>query len=252
MYSTAEIKNLLQNKVSPELFEELKIDSRKGVQQLLVSYEKRQQTIELAKNNFYDRLSFERQLSAEGFSAVAGIDEVGRGPLAGPVVAAAVILPADFFQPEVNDSKQVSEKKRNTLYEIILEKAVAVGIGVISEKVIDQVNIYQATKLAMIDAVKNLEVPADFLLLDAMKLDLAIPQESLIKGDARSVSIAAASIVAKVTRDSLMTAYDEEFPGYDFTHNAGYGTKNHLAGLSEFGPSPIHRRTFAPVKDYFK
>lgn len=225
-------------------------DPRKGVQNLLASYDKRLVKEAEEQRQFLARTSFERDLRAQGYQAVAGIDEVGRGPLAGPVLACAVILPADFAEVEVNDSKQVSEKKRLALYEKIMAQAVAVGIGVMDQSVIDDVNIYQATKLAMIEAVKNLAVPADYLLLDAMQLDLPLPQESLIKGDARSVSIAAASIVAKVTRDKMMQDYAVKYPGYGFEHNAGYGTKEHLDGLKKHGVTPIHRLTFAPVKDY--
>ncbi len=238
--------------MTPEEYALIQQDERQGVKKLLLSYEnklKKQATKEAA---FQKRLSYERDLKEKGYHLVAGIDEVGRGPLAGPVVACAVILPADFHEVDVNDSKQLSQKRREELYDIILKEAVAVGVGIKSETVIDEVNIYQATRLAMKEAVEKLNPTPDYLLLDAMKLDLDIPQESLIKGDAKSASIAAASIVAKVTRDRLMTEYSLTYPGYGFEKNAGYGTKEHLLGLETFGVTPIHRKTFAPVKDYLK
>lgn len=176
---------------------------------------------------------------------ICGIDEVGRGPLAGPVVAGAVILPKDNPILYLNDSKKLSEKKREALYDEIMEKAVAVGIGMVSPVRIDEINILQATYEAMRQAIANLKVSPDILLNDAVTIpEVYIPQVPIIKGDAKSVSIAAASIVAKVTRDRLMIEYDQVIPGYDFASNKGYGTKAHIAGLKELGPSPIHRRTF--------
>ena len=176
---------------------------------------------------------------------IAGIDEVGRGPLAGPVVTAAVILPEDFDVLGVDDSKKLSPKKREELYELIMEKAIAVSIGRREPEDIDRINILEATKEAMADAVMGLPVKPDHLLIDAVKLSgLKIPQTSIIKGDARSVSIAAASIIAKVTRDREMIEMDEKYPGYSFASNKGYGTKAHYDGLSKLGPCPIHRKTF--------
>ena len=176
---------------------------------------------------------------------ICGIDEVGRGPLAGPVVAAAVILPKDQEILYLNDSKKLSEKKREMLYDEIMEKAVAVGIGFASPARIDEINILQATYEAMRMAIGKLSVRPDVLLNDAVTIpEVSIPQVPIIKGDAKSKSIAAASIIAKVTRDRLMVEYDEVMPGYDFASNKGYGTKAHIAGLKELGPTPIHRRTF--------
>ncbi|MBS7069725.1 MAG: ribonuclease HII, partial [Streptococcus parasanguinis] len=175
-------------------------------------------------------------------------DEVGRGPLAGPVVAAAVILPENCKIPGLNDSKKIPKSKHKEIYEAVLQNAIAIGIGVKDNQVIDQVNIYEATKLAMIEAIGQLEPQPQHLLIDAMKLDLPISQTSIIKGDANSLSIAAASIVAKVTRDQMMEELDKEYPGYDFAKNAGYGTANHLAGLDQLGVTPIHRRSFEPIK----
>lgn len=176
---------------------------------------------------------------------ICGIDEVGRGPLAGPVVAGAVILPKDNPILYLNDSKKLSEKKRETLYDEIMEKAVAAGIGIVSPARIDEINILKATYEAMRMAIDNLNVRPDILLNDAVTIpEVDIPQVPVIKGDAKSISIAAASIIAKVTRDRLMAEYDKVLPGYDFAGNKGYGTKAHIAGLKELGPSPIHRTTF--------
>ena len=176
---------------------------------------------------------------------ICGIDEVGRGPLAGPVVAGAVILPKDEPILYLNDSKKLSEKKREALYDEIMEKALATGIGIVSPARIDEINILQATYEAMRQAIAKLKVRPDLLLNDAVTIpEVDIPQVPIIKGDAKSVSIAAASSIAKVTRDRLMVEYDEVLPGYDFASNKGYGTKAHIAGLKELGPSPIHRATF--------
>lgn len=176
---------------------------------------------------------------------VCGIDEVGRGPLAGPVVAGAVILPKDVTILYLNDSKKLSEKKRELLYDEIMEKAIATGIGMASPARIDEINILQATYEAMREAISNLKIRPDILLNDAVTIpEVDIPQVPIIKGDAKSVSIAAASIIAKVTRDRLMVEYDKALPGYDFASNKGYGTKAHIAGLKELGPTPIHRQSF--------
>ena len=179
------------------------------------------------------------------YHAVCGIDEVGRGPFAGPVTAAAVILPKDQPILYLNDSKKLSEKKREELYDVILKQAVAVGIGMASPERIDEINILQATYEAMRMAIEELAIKPDILLNDAVTIpEVDIPQVPIIKGDAKSVSIAAASIVAKVTRDRLMREYDSVYPGYDFASNKGYGTKAHIEGLKRLGPSAIHRRSF--------
>ena len=176
---------------------------------------------------------------------ICGIDEVGRGPLAGPVVAGAVILPKDDMILYLNDSKKLSEKKREMLYDEIMNRAVATGIGMASPARIDEINILQATYEAMRMAIDNLKVRPDILLNDAVTIpQIDILQVPIIKGDAKSISIAAASIIAKVTRDRLMVEYDKVLPGYDFASNKGYGTKAHIAGLKELGPTPIHRRSF--------
>ena len=223
-------------------------DLRSGVQKAI---EKRKRVIQAELDEdlrLEQMLRYEKELYQTGFRAIAGIDEVGRGPLAGPVVAAAVILPPGCKIKGLNDSKKIPKKKHQEIYQAVLDKALAVGIGLIDNEIIDQVNIYEATKLAMKEALSKLSLKPDYLLIDAMKLDIDIPQESIIKGDANSLSIAAASIVAKVTRDKLMADYDKEYPGYDFAQNAGYGTKSHLQGLERHGVTPIHRKTFEPVK----
>ena len=230
------------------LFEELILDGRAGVQ-AAISKRKRELQKQVDEDLRLEKmLAYEKELYAQGIDLIAGVDEVGRGPLAGPVVAAAVILPKACKIPGLNDSKKIPKSKHKEIYEAVLQNAIAIGIGVKDNQVIDQVNIYEATKLAMMEAIGQLEPQPQHLLIDAMKLDLPIPQTSIIKGDANSLSIAAASIVAKVTRDQMMEEFDKEYPGYDFAQNAGYGTAKHLAGLDKLGVTPIHRRSFEPVK----
>lgn len=191
-----------------------------------------------------ENLSFEKELLSEGVTLIAGMDEAGRGPLAGPVVAAAVIMPLDDIIPGVDDSKKVSEKKREILFEKIKEKAIAYKIVAVDEKTIDEINILEATKKAMKECVAGLSVRPEIVLVDAVKLDLGVPSKAIIKGDALSYSIAAASILAKVFRDRLMESYDETYPAYGFKKHKGYGTKAHIDAIKEIGPCPIHRRTF--------
>lgn len=245
-----EIKELLATvtNLNDPIFDELATDERKGVQSALEKRKKDLQLLVLEDERLESLLSYEKDLYAQGYQLIAGVDEVGRGPLAGPVVAAAVILPLNCKISGLNDSKQIPKSKHEEIYQQIMQEAVSIGIGVRSHLAIDELNIYQATKEAMMEAIDNLLDRPDYLLLDAMELDVDLPQTSLIKGDAKSMSIAAASIVAKVTRDQMMSQYDKAYPGYDFAHNAGYGTAAHLAGLDELGPSPIHRRTFEPIK----
>lgn len=231
------------------LLEELMTDERKSVQSALKTTINRLNKRKKLKEHFETMWVFERQAKQNGFNYIAGIDEVGRGPLAGPVVTAAVIIPDTFDLLEVNDSKQLSHDKRDMLFDLIMEQALSVGIGIKDESVIDNVNIYQATRLAMLESVNNLSVKPDCLLIDAMQLDTLIHQEKIIKGDAKSISIACASIIAKVTRDRMMEEYDVLYPGYGFSKNAGYGTKEHLEGLKQQGVCPIHRKTFAPIKN---
>lgn len=250
--SVKEIKEKLAlvTKEADSFFQETLLDERKSVQQLIASWRKKALNQQKLAERAYELLAFERETINQGYQVIAGIDEVGRGPLAGPVVAAAVILPNGLSLPGVDDSKKLSEKKRHELVKLIEKNALAIGVGIIDEQKIDEVNIYQATKLAMVAAVNNLDIQPDFLLIDAMPLpEVSIPQASIIKGDAKSTSIAAASIIAKEIRDKMMVAYDQEFPGYDFASNAGYGTKKHLDGLKKLGITSIHRKSFAPVKD---
>jgi len=230
------------------LFEELILDGRAGVQ-AAISKRKRELQKQVDEDLRLEKmLAYEKELYTQGIHLIAGVDEVGRGPLAGPVVAAAVILPKACKIPGLNDSKKIPKAKHKEIYEAVLQNAIAIGVGVKDNHVIDQVNIYEATKLAMMEAIGQLEPQPQHLLIDAMKLDLPISQTSIIKGDANSLSIAAASIVAKVTRDQMMEDFDREYPGYDFAQNAGYGTAKHLAGLDQLGVTPIHRRSFEPVK----
>ena len=199
--------------------------------------------IQKEQERMYELFAYEREYAA--YQAICGIDEVGRGPLAGPVVASAVILPKDCDILYINDSKKLSEKKREMLYDEIMEKAVAVGIGIVGPERIDEINILQATYEAMREAISKLDVKPDLLLNDAVKIPgVDIPQVSIIKGDAKSASIGAASIIAKVTRDRMMVEYDSIFPEYGFAANKGYGTAIHIAALKELGPTPIHRRSF--------
>ncbi|MDD5492246.1 MAG: ribonuclease HII [bacterium] len=192
----------------------------------------------------------EEQCYAMGAKLVAGIDEAGRGPLAGPVVAGAVILPPFIFLSKLNDSKLISEKDRNLLFQKIYSLAVAVGIGEVSVELIDQYNILEATKIAMKKAIENLGVTPDFLLIDAVRLPGSIiPQKNIIKGDRNSASIAAASVIAKVHRDKIMNNLHEKYPLYGFNQHKGYGTKGHLEALAKYGPCPYHRKSFTPVKE---
>ena len=230
------------------LFEELILDGRAGVQ-VAISKRKRELQKQVDEDLRLEKmLAYEKELYTQGIHLIAGVDEVGRGPLAGPVVAAAVILPENCKIPGLNDSKKIPKSKHHAIYQAVLDQALSVGIGIKDNQVIDQVNIYEATKLAMMEAIGQLDPQPQHLLIDAMKLDLPIYQTSIIKGDANSLSIAAASIVAKVTRDQMMEEFDREYPGYDFAQNAGYGTAKHLAGLEQLGVTPIHRRSYEPVK----
>lgn len=218
-------------------------DERKGIVALREKLETLILKEEQEKLRVYTLFSFEREANASGFLKVAGVDEVGRGPLAGPVVAAAVILPPDEDWTSINDSKKLSEAKREELYERIIDKALAYGVGLVDCVKIDEVNILEATKLAMKEAISK--VNPDFLLIDALTLDdIPIKQRGIVKGDTLSASIAAASIVAKVTRDRYMVALHEKYPMYDFVNNKGYGTPLHYEGIKKFGLIDEHRRSF--------
>lgn len=197
-----------------------------------------------------DNYKYEKELYKKGIKYIAGVDEVGRGPLIGAVVAAAVILPNDFYLEGLTDSKKLSEKKREAFYKVIMNKALSVGIGIVSEKRIDEINIYEATKEAMIMAINNLSIKPEHVLIDAMKLDIDIDTTSIIKGDLLSVSISAASVVAKVTRDHMLIEMDREYPVYDLKNNKGYGTKKHIEAIKKYGICKYHRRSYKPVSDY--
>lgn len=218
-------------------------DTRSGVQALIRRSEMQREALEKETARIYQLQQYERDYENEGL--ICGIDEVGRGPLAGPVVAGAVILPKNCEILYLNDSKQLSAEKREQLYDVILEHAVAVGIGIVSPQRIDEINILQATYEAMRQAIEKLNPQPAVLLNDAVRIPhVAIQQVPIIKGDAKSVSIAAASIVAKVTRDRMMEQYEEVFPGYGFARNKGYGSKEHIEALQTMGPTAIHRRSF--------
>lgn len=197
-----------------------------------------------------DNLKYEKELYNKGYSLIAGVDEVGRGPLVGPVVAAAVILPKNYKLEGLTDSKKLSEAKRNYFDEIIKRDAISYGIGVIDNNIIDEVNIYEATKLAMKQAISNLKIKPDYVLTDAMKLDIDIDFKPLIKGDLRSLSISAASVIAKVYRDNLMYLLDKKYPYYNFKNNKGYPTKDHIEAIKKYGIIKEHRISYHPVSEY--
>lgn len=219
------------------------------VDKLLEKYYKIKQKHEKEMERLHKMLCFERQAISEGFDYIAGVDEAGRGPLAGPVVAAAVVLPKGLTIEGVNDSKKLSEAQREKLFDEIKEKALSYGISVIDEKYIDEVNILNATKMAMTEALNLLDPIADCILLDAVSLDnISTKQVPIIKGDSLSLSIAAASILAKVTRDRLLMKYDAKYPQYGFAAHKGYGTPQHISAIKKFGLCPIHRLSF--VKNF--
>ncbi|MFS1518356.1 ribonuclease HII [Bacillus sp. SCS-151] len=246
-----QIKQILDGTTNIEdpIIKKCEDDDRKGVQQLLTRWLKQQEEHHTQQQLFIEMSTYEKSLYKQGYNSIAGIDEVGRGPLAGPVVAAAVILPKDFYLPGLNDSKKLSFKKREYLYDYIMEHAVTTSVGIVSAQKIDEINIYQATKYAMKQAIEDLNVQPDFLLIDAMELSTDLPQLSIIKGDSKSIAIAASSIVAKVTRDRIMINLAEEFPQYQFEKHMGYGTKEHMTALQQFGVTREHRKTFSPVRE---
>jgi ribonuclease HII len=234
--------------LADERFDLLEQDDRKGVQAAIKKRQRELQKLQEEAARLDGMLEFERRLYVNNVTYIAGIDEVGRGPLAGPVVAAAVILPVDAKIEGLNDSKKSPKSKHEEVYDRVIETAISYGVGIVSSDVIDEINILEATKLAMKAAVGELNPQPEHLLVDALKLPLPIPQTDIIKGDAKSMSIAAASIVAKVTRDRMMADYDRQYPGYGFAENAGYGTKTHLEALENLGITPIHRKSFEPIK----
>lgn len=223
-------------------------DERKGVIKLLNSFDKAVEKKELLKKNYEQMCSYENTYQRQGYARIAGIDEAGRGPLAGPVVAAAVILPENATLYGLTDSKQLNERERNFFYHQIKEVAISYHIQVISNEEVDQINIYEATKKAMTGAVMSMDRQPDYLLVDAVPLTLDIPTTTLTKGDQKSVSIAAASVLAKVYRDAYMQSIAEEYPQYNFDSHKGYGTKAHIEAIQTYGVTKYHRKTFTPVK----
>ena len=220
-------------------------DGRKAIGTLVRRYERQQQE----RQRVAELYNYERQFWAKGCEFVAGVDEAGRGPLAGPVSVAAVILPHDLYLPKINDSKKLSAKVRDELYDEIMDKALAIKTALVDAKTIDRVNIYQATINGMYESIFGLAQEPQAVLIDAVKLDiLPMVSESIIKGDAKSASIAAASIIAKVNRDRLMDEYDKQYPEYGFAQHKGYGTAQHIEALKKYGPCPIHRLSFEPIR----
>lgn len=248
--STKEIADkLFADEVTIEFVGMIRTDTRKSVQRLVNRYDK----LLKEKKRVQDLYSYEYELQKQGIKYIAGVDEAGRGPLAGPVIAAAVILPLGCFIEKLNDSKKLSPVSREQVYKEVMDKAIAVNMSFIDEKIIDRINIYQASMNAMYNAIYGLSTRPEEVLIDAMPLDdLDIPHLSIVKGDAKSASIAAASIVAKVERDHLMDEYDKEYPVYGFAKHKGYGTKEHIKALNEYGPCPLHRRSFEPIKSMCK
>lgn len=249
--SISDIKTMiLNNKFNKENIEELRLDERKGVQKLVRTYDKNREKQIGLENNFEKMMGFENKNYDKGFKYIAGVDEAGRGPLAGPVVAATVILPRNFILLGLTDSKLLSETKRDEFFDIIIDQAISYGISIIDNEKIDKINILEATKYAMKTCLNKLSPSPDHVLIDAVEIDsLPYSSESIIKGDFKSISIAAASIIAKVTRDSLMKELHDEYPVYGFNSNMGYGTKHHIEMLKKHGITPYHRKSFAPVRN---
>lgn len=248
--SIAEIKEkLFAEQFSPVEMNVLRQDSRKGVQKLLKTYNRKQKLRKLEQEAFQEKWRFDQRYKISAETFIAGVDEAGRGPLAGPVVAAAVILQDDFPLIGLNDSKQLSALEREKLYDLICQHALSYHIASIDAQEIDKINIYEATKKSMRLALNGLTPQPDVVLIDAVDLDMEnITIQTIIKGDQKSLAIAAASILAKVTRDRIMQEIDAAYPMYGFGQNKGYGTKEHLAALQQYGPSPFHRKSFSPVK----
>ena len=245
-----EIEILVKQKdLTTETITALTNDTRSAVQRLFRKWEREQNEMQRVDALY----KYEYQFQKQGIEYIAGVDEAGRGPLAGPVFVAAVILPIGLYIPKINDSKKISAKVRESIYELLLQEAIAIERSIVDEKTIDRINIYQATINGMYNAILSLKPKPQQVLIDAVPLErLDIPSLSLIKGDAISASIAAASIVAKVERDHMMDEYDKMYPEYGFAQHKGYGTAQHVAALKKYGPCPIHRRSFEPVKSLVK
>ena len=244
-----EVKELLAGTPTCEQLADLKADERSGVQKLLAAYYKRLEKAAQEKERFTKMLSYEKKYYAQGIQYVAGVDEAGRGPLAGPLVIAAVILPQDVFISGLNDSKQLSAAKRDKLYDEVLAQAVAIEVNIVSVSNIDKYNIYTATQRGMAEVLEHLPVRPQVALIDAMPVEAkGMETVSIIHGDALSASIAAASIIAKVTRDRIMERMDVLYPAYGFASNKGYGSGAHMQAIAEFGATKWHRRSYEPVK----
>ncbi|MCA1040756.1 ribonuclease HII [Bacillus infantis] len=243
------LKDLKDNK--DPFLGELKSDGRKGVQQLLARWGRQRAEEARLYGRYQEMTVYERRLKKSGWMMIAGTDEAGRGPLAGPVIAAAVILPEGFYLPGLDDSKKLSEAKRDEFYNEIMAGAAAVGVGRIGAEEIDRINILQASKKAMLLALADMGSTPDYLLTDAVDLDVPYPAEAVIKGDSKSVTIAAASVIAKVTRDRYMRELDELYPHYGFGRNMGYGTRHHLEAIEKHGIINEHRKSFAPIKGMY-
>ena len=250
----AEITQLLaKTDVSTDSINSLKLDSRISVGRLLAKWQKKQQSLLLEQQRIHNLYEQERLLESCGYNLIAGVDEAGRGPLAGPVVVGAVILPIGCHLPSINDSKKLSAKQREELYHIIKEVAIVTQYVVIDIETIDQLNIYQATVLGMYRAIQQLSPQPQAVLIDAVPLPaLTIPSVSLIGGDAISASIGAASIIAKVERDRIMLELDQQYPHYGFAKHKGYGTAEHMRAIQQYGPCPVHRQSFEPIKSWVK
>ena len=245
----SEIREILLGSPSEEFLVELELDSRVAVKKLLQAYHKRVEKAALERERFHKMLSYERQYYAEGAKLIAGVDEAGRGPLAGPLVIAAVVMPEEFFISGLNDSKQISASKRDKLYDEILQKALSVSVNIVSISNIDELNIYRATQQGMAEVLLHLDKQPDVALIDAMPVEAGdIKTVSLVHGDALSASIAAASIIAKVTRDRIMEKLDILYPAYKFANNKGYGSKDHMQAIDQDGVTEWHRRSYEPVK----
>ena len=245
----SEIREILLGSPSEEFLAELELDSRVAVKKLLQAYHKRVEKAALERERFHKMLSYERNYYEEGAKLIAGVDEAGRGPLAGPLVIAAVIMPQEFFISGLNDSKQISASKRDKLYDEILQKALSVSVNIVSISNIDELNIYRATQQGMAEVLLHLDKQPDVALIDAMPVEAGdIKTVSLVHGDALSASIAAASIIAKVTRDRIMEKLDVLYPAYKFANNKGYGSKDHMQAIDQDGVTEWHRRSYEPVK----
>ncbi len=245
----SEIREILLGSPSEEFLAELELDSRVAVKKLLQAYHKRIEKATLERERFHKMLSYERNYYAEGAKLIAGVDEAGRGPLAGPLVIAAVVMPEEFFISGLNDSKQISASKRDKLYDEILQKALSVSVNIVSISNIDELNIYRATQQGMAEVLLHLDKQPDVALIDAMPVEAGeIKTVSLVHGDALSASIAAASIIAKVTRDRIMEKLDALYPAYKFANNKGYGSKDHMQAIDQDGVTEWHRRSYEPVK----